>query len=84
MGLVFGSFKHGFIGLPCCGGGEGGVSGGPNAAENLSLVVDTYCMMNSVIGHFNLVAGTFSDGKPRERGSRVSGGQNAADNLYGC
>ena len=34
-------------------------------------------MKNSVIGHFNLVAGTFSDSKPRERGSRVSGRQNA-------
>ena len=26
------------------------------------------CMKNSVFGQFNLVAGTFSDGKPRERG----------------
>ena len=36
--------------------------------QKTCLVVDTYCMMNSVIGHFNLVGGTFSDGKPKERG----------------
>ena len=35
--------------------------------QTIDLVGDT-CMEISVVGHFNLVAGIFSDGKPRERG----------------
>ena len=47
--------------------------------QTIDLVGDT-CMEISVVGHFNLVAGSSSD----ERGEGVSGGQNAANDLSGC